>query len=123
MPAIRHGLTWLERNQANDGSWRNSGGWGSYPAAMTGLAGMALLAGGSTPTRGPHYGPIRRSVDYLMKHADPGSGVISVAQEEGRSMYGHGFGTLYLKHVTQANEGCDFDFLEDGAATPDPEIH
>jgi dihydroxy-acid dehydratase len=37
--------------------------------------------------------------------------------------YVRGFGTLYLKHVTQANEGCDFDFLEDGAPTPDPEIH
>ena len=37
--------------------------------------------------------------------------------------FGRGFGALYLKHVTQANEGCDFDFLEDGAATADPEIH
>ena len=39
--------------------------------------------------------------------------------------YTRGFGTLYLKHVTQANEGCDFDFLgEEGAAdTADPEIH
>jgi len=37
--------------------------------------------------------------------------------------YTRGFGSLYLKHVTQANEGCDFDFLEAGAATPDPEIH
>ena len=41
--------------------------------------------------------------------------------------YTRGFGTLYLKHVTQADKGCDFDFLEDGAspehATPDPEIH
>jgi dihydroxy-acid dehydratase len=37
--------------------------------------------------------------------------------------YTRGFGTLYLKHVTQANEGCDFDFLEGGAPTPDPEIH
>jgi dihydroxy-acid dehydratase len=34
-----------------------------------------------------------------------------------------GFGTLYLKHVTQADAGCDFDFLEPGAATPEPEIH
>jgi dihydroxyacid dehydratase/phosphogluconate dehydratase len=34
-----------------------------------------------------------------------------------------GFGTLYLKHVTQADKGCDFDFLESGAATPEPEIH
>ena len=29
--------------------------------------------------------------------------------------YTRGFGTLYLKHVTQANEGCDFDFLEAGS--------
>jgi len=34
-----------------------------------------------------------------------------------------GFGTLYLKHVTQADKGCDFDFLETGSATPEPEIH
>ncbi|MEO7761574.1 MAG: L-arabinonate dehydratase [Casimicrobiaceae bacterium] len=37
--------------------------------------------------------------------------------------YTRGFGTLYLKHVTQANEGCDFDFLESGGAIADPEIH
>jgi dihydroxy-acid dehydratase len=38
--------------------------------------------------------------------------------------YTRGYGTLYLKHVTQADQGCDFDFLEDnGAKTPDPEIH
>jgi dihydroxy-acid dehydratase len=37
--------------------------------------------------------------------------------------YTRGFGTLYLKHVTQANEGCDFDFLEGGGTTADPEIH
>ncbi len=34
-----------------------------------------------------------------------------------------GFGALYLKHVKQADQGCDFDFLEEGAATRDPEIH
>ena len=38
--------------------------------------------------------------------------------------YQRGYGTLYLKHVTQADQGCDFDFLEEnGAKTPDPEIH
>jgi dihydroxy-acid dehydratase len=34
-----------------------------------------------------------------------------------------GFGALYLDHVTQADQGCDFDFLAASAATPDPEIH
>jgi dihydroxy-acid dehydratase len=37
--------------------------------------------------------------------------------------YSRGFGALYLKHVRQASEGCDFDFLEAGRPTPDPEIH
>jgi dihydroxyacid dehydratase/phosphogluconate dehydratase len=37
--------------------------------------------------------------------------------------YTRGFGALYERHVTQANEGCDFDFLHSGAPTPDPEIH
>ena len=27
------------------------------------------------------------------------------------------------EHIGQADEGCDFDFLEAGAATPEPEIH
>jgi dihydroxy-acid dehydratase len=40
-----------------------------------------------------------------------------------RPHFSRGFGTLYLKHVTQADKGCDFDFLEGGAATPEPEIH
>jgi dihydroxy-acid dehydratase len=34
-----------------------------------------------------------------------------------------GFGALYQAHITQANEGCDFDFLEGTAPTPEPEIH
>jgi dihydroxy-acid dehydratase len=37
--------------------------------------------------------------------------------------YERGFGALYARHVTQANEGCDFDFLHAGKETPEPEIH
>ena len=37
--------------------------------------------------------------------------------------YGRGFGALFAEHVTQADEGCDFDFLHAGPATPEPEIH
>jgi squalene cyclase len=97
--AIKRGLDWLARNQGTDGCWRNSGGYGSYPAAMTGLAGMAMIAGGSTPTRGKYYEAVRRAVTFLKKNADGGSGVISVPAEEGRSMYGHGFATLFLASV------------------------
>jgi dihydroxy-acid dehydratase len=37
--------------------------------------------------------------------------------------FARGYGALAAQHMTQANEGCDFDFLARGAATPDPEIH
>jgi dihydroxy-acid dehydratase len=37
--------------------------------------------------------------------------------------YTRGFGALYQQHVTQADQGCDFDFLEGTAPTPEPEIH
>lgn len=37
--------------------------------------------------------------------------------------YERGFGALYSKHVLQADQGCDFDFLLAGAETPEPEIH
>jgi dihydroxy-acid dehydratase len=34
-----------------------------------------------------------------------------------------GYGAIFSQHITQANEGCDFRFLEGNAATPEPEIH
>ena len=34
-----------------------------------------------------------------------------------------GYGALYQQHVTQADQGCDFDFLEGAAPTAEPEIH
>ena len=37
--------------------------------------------------------------------------------------YERGYGQLFTKHVTQAHEGCDFDFLQEKKQTPDPEIH
>jgi dihydroxy-acid dehydratase len=37
--------------------------------------------------------------------------------------YERGFGALYAAHVTQADQGCDFDFLHAGGETSEPEIH
>ena len=38
-------------------------------------------------------------------------------------IYPRGYGKLFLQHITQAHEGCDFDFLEGTAPIPEPEIH
>jgi dihydroxy-acid dehydratase len=37
--------------------------------------------------------------------------------------YERGFGVMHLQHVTQADEGCDFDFLRGTKPTAEPEIH
>ena len=37
--------------------------------------------------------------------------------------YERGYGAIFSRHVRQADEGCDFDFLEGTAPTPEPEIH
>ena len=38
-------------------------------------------------------------------------------------LYPRGYGKLFMEHIKQADEGCDFDFLEGTAPIPEPEIH
>jgi dihydroxy-acid dehydratase len=37
--------------------------------------------------------------------------------------YGRGYGAIFSRHIRQADQGCDFDFLEGTAPIPEPEIH
>ncbi len=37
--------------------------------------------------------------------------------------YPRGYYRMFAQHVRQANEGCDFDYLEGAAGIPEPEIH
>ena len=62
--AIDQALTFLANAQQEDGSM----GSGSYRGnvAVSALAGVAFLSGGSTPGRGPHGQNITRSVDYIL---------------------------------------------------------
>jgi len=40
-----------------------------------------------------------------------------------KEIYPRGYGKLFMQHIKQADEGCDFDFLEGTAPIPEPEIH
>ena len=40
-----------------------------------------------------------------------------------KKKYDRGYGAIFAQHVRQADEGCDFDFLEGTASVPEPEIH
>ena len=37
--------------------------------------------------------------------------------------YPRGYARLFAEHITQAHEGCDFDFLAGAEVIPEPEIH
>jgi Squalene-hopene cyclase C-terminal domain/Prenyltransferase and squalene oxidase repeat len=96
-PAIEKGLKYLATRQQEDGAFSNSG-YGRN-AAVVALSGMAWLAGGSTPDRGPYGKEVRKVSEYLLDHCEQ-SGFISVegAQSHG-PMYEHGFATLFLAEV------------------------
>ncbi|MDP6045237.1 MAG: terpene cyclase/mutase family protein [Phycisphaerae bacterium] len=97
LKSIDRGLRYLHDTQRRDGSWLNQGGYGMYPAVMTGLSGLALMAGGSTPETGPYAKDVAKAMNYLLRvaetHAD---GLVAGPGAEYRSMYGHGFAMLFL---------------------------
>ena len=91
--SIERGLNWLSAQQHDDGSF----GAGPFRGnvAVCGLAGMAMMSGGSEPGRGPHGGPLNQCVDYLLDRARP-SGFIAGPDAGRGPMYGHGFATMFL---------------------------
>lgn len=93
--AIDRGLEYLAGQQNRDGSWRTKGSVGSYPVAMTSLAGLALVAGGSTPTQGPYARNVSAALTFILKSARR-DGLIAQLEEESHCMHGHGFALLFL---------------------------
>ena len=92
--AIDRGLKWLADQQHDDGSFGSGPGRGNV--AVCGLAGMALMSGGSTPGRGPYGGQVNRCVDYLLASAQPSGFICGPDSATHGPMYGHGFATMFL---------------------------
>ncbi|MFI4859816.1 MAG: prenyltransferase/squalene oxidase repeat-containing protein [Phycisphaerales bacterium JB063] len=103
--AIEKGLEYLARTQSNDGSWTTTQDGVTYPVSMTSLAGMAFLAGGNTTSRGPYAENVRKAVRYIMRQANPETGIIAAGAENGRTMYPHGFSLMFL--------ACAYDMESD----------
>jgi hypothetical protein len=92
--AIQTGLAWLSKQQNSDGSF----GAGAYRSniAVTALSGLAFMASGSSPGRGPYGAHIDRALQFVMDNTAP-SGFIAIPQAATHGpMYSHGFGTLFL---------------------------
>src|SRR5215467_3387808 len=87
--AVAKGLKWLISVQGKDGGWGQDGGETSYvrqgenlesrgnDVANTAVVAEALLHSGATATRGEYREPLRRAVDFILKHveASPADGL------------------------------------------------
>ena len=97
--SIKKGLDYLASTQNDDGFWNNAADGQQYPTCMAALAGMAFLAHGDTPSRGPYAANIKKVERYLLGNCRS-SGLITSPQEEAsRSMHSHGFALLFLASV------------------------
>jgi hypothetical protein len=116
--AIRRGLEFLARPTSQGGS-RNeySGAIGdNYRVASTSLAGLAILAGGTTLRRGDDR-ELQVALDgclrYILTEAKevPGVGIFINEGEMSGRMHSHGFATLFLCQVygTLPTGGLDAD--------------
>jgi hypothetical protein len=97
--SIERGLDYLAKTQSRDGNWNASSDGAAYPTVMASLAGMAFLANGNTPSRGPFAENVRRAELFVMGSSRPGGLITDPAESNGRSMYGHGFSMLFLSTV------------------------
>ncbi len=92
--AIAKGLEYLAKRQHDDGSF----GSGTYHGnvAVTALSGMAFMAGGSLPNRGPHGATVAQALDYILASTQESGFIVHAPSATHGPMYGHGFATLFL---------------------------
>ncbi len=103
--AAERGLKFIASRQDEEGSFR-SGGY-SRNVAICALAGMAFMAGGSTPSRGPFGRNVNRSIDYILSNTQE-SGFINIPNASSHGpMYGHGFATLFLAECYGMSQRAD----------------
>lgn len=102
--AIDKGLDWVAETQSKRGHWTANDG--RYPTAMTALAGMALIAEGSTTTQGKYSSNIRRAVDFIVSRSRP-NGLIGDPGSNDRYTYGHGYSMLFLSQVLGEEEDIE----------------
>ena len=100
---IDRSLGQLAAAQGADGSFSDTRtGFGNV--AITGLAGLALMAAGHQPGRGRYGDQVERAAQYVVRrgNANPGNpGYLNNADAlmSHGSMYQHGFGALFLSEV------------------------
>lgn len=100
--SVKKGLKRLAELQDANGAFTRAGGH-NVGIATSSLAGMALLASGSTPEKGPYSTNIRKCIDWLLSTQDRNTGYFT-GEQDGSRIHGHGYATLFLAQCYGALE-------------------
>ena len=114
LQAAERGLAWLAQQQLPNGSWPSDVGYkleegyqvwnlSSPHVGVTALAGMAFLAGGHVPNRGPYGKVVESATEFILKNIRA-DGYITANETR---MYSHAFATLFLAEVYGMNQRKD----------------
>src|SRR5947209_1513577 len=98
-PKIDKGLKWLAERQEKNGRWEETGG--GKAVQTTALAGLALLAEGSTLKEGKYAEQLRKAADWVEGWADEDGRFFDPNDRASKTEYlaGHGYAMLFLSQV------------------------
>jgi hypothetical protein len=96
--AIEAGLGYLKAQQNDDGSF-GGGRHYSRNVAVCSLIGMAFMARGSMPGRGPYGEAVNRCVSFVLSKARDDGFIHAPESASHGPMYEHGFATMFLAEV------------------------
>jgi hypothetical protein len=111
--AVERGLRWLAEHQQPCGGWLGDSGHkqdddyvvyqsaeatratGGAQMGVSALAGLAFLADGQLPDRGPYAQALDRAISYVISRQNE----FGYLEDGGSRMYSHSFATLFLAEV------------------------
>jgi hypothetical protein len=115
--AVSRGLKYLALSQRGTGAWLGDVGHKQMDryvvyfererqeaedrgnVGVTALAGLAFLAGGHLPGRGPHGKLLERTIGYMLNACSGHNGPEGYIADSQTRMYEHAFATLFLSQV------------------------
>jgi hypothetical protein len=94
---VARGHAWLIKHQNRDGSFsiERQDAIKAAPVAVTALAALSLMAGGSLPDRGEHERTVRSAIDWLIDHCND-AGYFTTDSDTVSKMHGQGYALLAL---------------------------
>jgi hypothetical protein len=104
--AVRRACDWLVTKQQPSGAYDVN----KAPVALTALATLALMTGGSGIDRGPHGEAVRKGVDWMVRlvekpRKDVVPGYLWLSGDLDSRMHGHGYAMLALASALASADG------------------